>query len=148
MDSARWWVSFLVVCGVWYGFPVDLKAHVFLSSSLSHLTLSILGLNLKRIWSRSWFILFVSDFWQIWKTHLLYVLRRDILGLWNDYLLCVLRMDLLGLWKGVFWVYEWEFVEFVKRGFSGLPIRDSGEKNVQILRLTLPSKCFIKFYFV
>ena len=40
----RWWVSFLVRCG----------GSVFLSSSLSHLTLSILGLNLKRIWSWSW----------------------------------------------------------------------------------------------
>ena len=59
------------------------------------------------------FILFVFDFWQIWKTHLLYLLRRDILGLWKDYLLCVLRRDLLGLWKGVFWVYEWEFVRFM-----------------------------------
>ena len=164
MGSARWWVSFWVKCGVWYGFPADLKAHVFLSSSLSHLTLSILGLNLKRIWSRSWFILFVSDFWQIWKTHLLYVLRRDILGLWNDYLLRVLRRNLLGLWvcerticcvcwEGIFRVYEREFFGFMNENLLGLWKGDFldyqlGEKNVQILRLTLPRKCFIKFYFV
>ena len=151
MGSARWWVSFWVECGVWYGFPANLKAHVFLSSSLSHLTFSILGLNLKRIWSRSWFILFVSDLWQIWKTHLLYVLRRDILGLWNDYLLRVLRRNLLGLWVceriiccvcwvGIFWVcereffgvYEWEFAGFVKRGFSGLPIRREKCSDLEI----------------
>ena len=119
---------------------------------------------LERIWSRSWFILFVSDFLQIWKTHLLYVLRRDILGLWNDYLLRVLRRNLLGLWvcerticcvcwEGIFWVYEREFFGFMNENLLGLWKGDFldyqlGEKNVQILRLTLPRKCFIKFYFV
>ena len=53
-------------------------------------------------------------------------------GLWKDYLLCVLRRDLLGLWKGVFWVYEWLFVGFVKRGFFGLPIRREKCSDLEI----------------
>ena len=148
VGSARWWVSFCVVCGVWYGFPANLKAHVFLSSSLSHLTLSILGLNLKRIWSRSW-VYFIC-FWFLTNLKNSFAVSIEkgysgFVGLWKDYLLCVLRRDLLGLWKGVFWVYEWEFVGFVKRGFSGYQL---GEKNVKILRLTLPRKCLVKFYFI
>ena len=124
MSSARWWVSFWIVyvmCGI--GFQ-QIWRPTF--SSPPHFLISP-SLSWDWIWRGSkadlGFILFVSYFWQIRKTHLLYVLRRDILGLWKDYLLCVLRRDLLGLWKGVFWVYEWEFVGFVKRGFFGLPIR-------------------------
>ena len=55
-----------------------------------------------------------------------------VYGLWKDYLLCVLRRDLLGLWKGVFWDYEWEFVGFVKRVFSRLPIRREKCSDLEI----------------
>ena len=137
VGSARWWVSFCVVCGVWYGFPAYLKAHVFLSSSLSHLTLSILGLNLKRIWSRSW-VYFIC-FWFLTNLKNSFAVSIEkgysgFVGLWKDYLLCVLRRDLLGLWKGVLWVYEWEFVGFVKmeREFSGLPIRREKCSDLEI----------------
>ena len=53
-------------------------------------------------------------------------------GLWKDYLLCVLRRDTLGLWKGVFWVYEWEFVRFGKGGFSRWPIRREKCSDLEI----------------
>ena len=144
----RWWISFWVECGVWYGFPADMKAHVFLSSSLSHLTLSILGLNLKRIWTLKpilglfYLFLIVDKFEKLiccmcWEG-IFWVCERTIC--------CV-------CWEGIFWVCEREFFGFMNESLLGLWKGDFldyqlGEKNVQILRLTLPRKCLIKFYFV
>lgn len=45
-----------------FGFQVDLKAHIFLSSPLSHLALSILGLNFRRFEADLGFVVFVWDF--------------------------------------------------------------------------------------
>ena len=65
------------------------------------------------------------------------------MGLWKDCLLCVLGRDILGLWMGVFWVYEWEFVGFVKKGFSGLPIR---REKCSDLEINVAKKCLVKCY--
>ena len=75
------------------------------------------------------FILFVSYFWQIWKTHLLYVLRRDILGLWvcerTIYSVCWERiLWVCGFVKGLFAVcVEKGSSRFVKGSLLGLWMR-------------------------
>ena len=67
------------------------------------------------------------------------------MGLWKDCLLCVLGRDILCLWKGDFWVDEWKFVGFVKRGFSGLPIMR--EKCLD-LKIDVAKKCLVKCCFI
>ena len=84
-----------------------------------------LGIEFEKIWSQSWVCFICFGFLTNLKNSFAICVEKGysgFVGLWKDYLMCVLRRDLLGLWKGVFWVYEWEFVGFVKRGFSGLPI--------------------------
>ena len=132
----RWWVSFLVICGVWYGFPADLKAHAFLSFSLSHLTLSILGLNLKWIWSRSWVCFICFGFLTNLKKSFAVYVEKGYFG----FAVCVekgysgfVKGSFLGLRMKICWVCEKGI--FLDYQF--------GEKNVQILRLMLPRKCLI-----
>ena len=156
----RWWVQqgggsvfgSYVVCGM--GFQ-QIWRPTF--SSLSHLTLSILGVNLKRIWTPKpilglFYLFLIFDKFEklicsmCWEG--IFWVCGFVKGL---FAVCVekgssglVKGSFLGLWMRVFWGYKWEFVGFVKRGFSGYQLR---EKNVQILRLTLPRKCLVKFYF-
>ena len=74
------------------------------------------------LWSRSWVYFICFWFLTNLKNSFAVCVEKGysgFVGSWKDYLLCGLRRDLLVWWKGVFWVYEWEFVGFVKRGFSG-----------------------------
>ena len=133
----RWWISFWVECGVWYGFPADMKAHVFLSSSLSHLTLSILGLNLKRIWTLKsilglFYLFLIFDKFEklicdmCWEG--IFWVCGFVKGL---FAVCVekgsselVKGSFLGLWMRVFWICE--------KGIFWLPIRREKCSDLEI----------------